>query len=528
MIETSPTSRSFFDRWLVLIVACLGAFLVGSNATGVMTALPAIKADLDLTTLAQEWVMNIYMICASVLVAIMGRFSDIFGKLNVFIFGLAIFGLGSATDMAANDIALMLGGRVCQGVGAACLMSASVALVNVTTEKSKRAMALGIWASSVALGTGAGVLIAGVLIAAIGWRAVFAVDVALIAVSAVLCARIIAHKLVPHVERKSIPIDYIGTSLLVVVLAPFVYGLSNAHIAGWTSTQTLSLFAIAAAATVAFIMREDYAAEPLVYFRFFRFLGYLASALTIFAAGTALIGAMYFFNLFAQSAGGLGLTAFMAAAALLPYSVTSVVLSALLPQRLAKGTMKWPITFGMLSICAGYWFLSQTTVDTTYSDLWWPLALVGVGMGLAYPLCPIIGLRALPDEHAGQGSGVINLCFYLGLTIAISAGGTVMGKIRGDAVSETVSSLSDAPANAQQWVIDLAHGSASQVKHALALFNPVDAAKIEHTLSVVEPKAFSGAMMLLMIIALIAAATSFLLLRLQPKEADTPQPGKTS
>ncbi|NIO42212.1 MAG: MFS transporter, partial [Burkholderiales bacterium] len=79
---------SFFDQWLVLIVACLGGFVVGTNATGVMTALPAIKVDLDLTTLAQEWVMNIYMICASVLVAIMGRLSDIFGKLSVFMFGL--------------------------------------------------------------------------------------------------------------------------------------------------------------------------------------------------------------------------------------------------------------------------------------------------------------------------------------------------------------------------------------------------------------------------------------------------------
>jgi MFS family permease len=123
-----------------------------------MTALPAIKADLDLTTLAQQWVMNIYMLSATVLVAIMGRFSDIFGKLNVFMFGLAIFGLGSTADLIADDFIIFLVGRVGQGVGAACMMSASVALVNVTTEKSKRALALGIWASSVALGLGVGVL----------------------------------------------------------------------------------------------------------------------------------------------------------------------------------------------------------------------------------------------------------------------------------------------------------------------------------------------------------------------------------
>lgn len=463
------------------------------------------------------------MLCAAVLVAIMGQFSDIFGKLNVFMFGLATFGLGSAADMVANDIIFLLVGRVGQGIGAAALMSAAVALVNVTTEKSKRALALGIWASSVALELGVGVLIAGALIAAIGWRAVFAVDVIVIAVTAVLCVRIVTHKLVPYKERKAIPVDYIGTGLLIVALAPFVYGLSNAHIAGWASTETLSLFAIAIAGAVAFVIREFYAVEPLVYFRFFRYPGYLASTLGIFADGVAIIGVTLFFNLFAQSPGGLGLTAFVAGAAILPFSATSFVLSVVLPHRLAKGTTRWPITSGMLLIAAGFWLLSQTGADTTYSDLWWKLTLIGAGMGLTYPLFPIVGLRALPDEHAGQGSGVINMCFYLGLTIAIAAGGTVMGKIRGDAVSQTVTGLSDAPANAMKWVHELAHGSASQVKEALAHFDGADAAKIENTLNTVESSAFSGAMMLFMVIALTSAATSFFLLRAQPEKVLVPK-----
>ena len=93
----------------------------------------------------------------------------------------------------------------------------------------------------------------------------------------------------------------------------------------------------------------------------------------------------------------------------------------------------------------------------TYGDLWWRLIFVGAGMGLTYPLFPIVGLRALPDEHAGQGSGVINMCFYMGLSVALAAGGTVLGKIRQEAVATTIDGLSDAPANALQWVRDLAH-----------------------------------------------------------------------
>lgn len=276
MIETSTTSRPFVDRWLVLIAACLGVFVVASNTTAVMTALPEIKAELHLSTLVQQWVVNIYLLCSAVLVAIMGRFSDIFGKLNVFVLGIGIFAAGSIVILIADDIILLMIGRVGQGVGAAGLMGASIALVDVTTEKSERALALGIWAGLVAFGLGAGPLIAGALIEAISWRAVFAIDVVFLAIAAVLCWRIARLELVPPAERSTKPVDYLGTGLLIVTLAPFVYGLSAAHEAGWTSVQTLGLFAIAIAGAVAFVIRERGAVEPLVYFRFFRHPWYLA------------------------------------------------------------------------------------------------------------------------------------------------------------------------------------------------------------------------------------------------------------
>jgi len=524
MIETSTTSRPFVDRWLVLIAACLGVFVVASNTTAVMTALPEIKAELHLSTLVQQWVVNIYLLCVAVLVAIMGRFSDIFGKLNVFVLGIGIFAAGSIVILIADDIILLMIGRVGQGVGAAGLMGASIALVDVTTEKSERALALGIWAGLVAFGLGAGPLIAGALIEAISWRAVFAVDVVFLAIAAVLCARIARLELVPRAKRSTKPVDYLGTGLLIVTLAPFVYGLSAAHEAGWTSVQTLGLFAIAIAGAVAFVIRERGAVEPLVYFRFFRHPWYLASALGIFVNGFGLLSVLYFFNLYAQSAGGLGFTAFAAGAAILPYAVTCFLLSITLPRVLGKTTMRWPITIGMLLIAAGLWLLSQTTAEMTYSDLWWRLIFVGAGMGLTYPLFPIIGLRALPDEHAGQGSGVINMCFYMGLSVALAAGGTVLGKIRQDAVAATITGLPDAPAGALQWARDLVHGSGSQVQQALAHFSGADGAQIEHTLRTVGASAFSDVMTLFMFVALIGAATSFWLIRPQPDAAGAPSP----
>lgn len=112
MAETSATVRPFLDRWLVLIAACLGAFVVTSNSTAVMTAVPDIGADLDLSTLTGQWVINIYSLSTAVLVIIFGRFSDIFGKFNIFKLGLGVFAAGSLAIIVTDNIIILMIGRL--------------------------------------------------------------------------------------------------------------------------------------------------------------------------------------------------------------------------------------------------------------------------------------------------------------------------------------------------------------------------------------------------------------------------------
>lgn len=405
-------------------------------------------------------------------------------------------------------------------------MSSSVALVDVTTEKSKRSMALGIWAGMTALGLGGGPLVAGALIAATSWRGVFAVDLVLIAVVAVLCVRIAWLKLITPTQRKAVPIDYIGSVLLVVALSPFVYGLSAAQTAGWISTQTLGLFAITVAGAVAFAVRERYAVEPLVYFSFFRHPRFIVATFGAFVCGVVFGGLFYFFSLYAQSSSGLGYTALGAGAAILPFTVPTALLSITVPHLVEKISLRWPITIGMLLMAAGMWLLSQTTAEMTYADLWWRLLFVGAGTGVVYPLMSIVGLRALPEEHAGQGSGIIVMCIFMGLSVGLPAGGTLLGIVRHDALAATIGGLSNAPANALQWVHDLAHGSAIQVKQVLTYFSTADAAKINETLNTLGASEFAGIMMLFMIVALIGAVTSFVLIRPQLERAAAPHTDK--
>ena len=131
--------------------------------------------------------------------------------------------------------------------------------------------------------------------------------------------------------------------------------------------------------------------------------------------------------------------------------------------------------------------------------------MVGLGFGLTFGLLPRVGLRALPDADAGQGSGVINVCLYIGFTFGIAACGVVVDKIRHDAVQATVAGLTSGPKDRSQVILDLAHGSNSAIERAVMTFNDADAASIKSALTGALEGGFSGAMTLLAVASAVGA-----------------------
>ncbi len=519
MTDPVALERTGLNRWLVVITTCLACYVVGWNTTAVMTALPDIKADLNLGDVAGQWIVNIYMLGVASLVVIMGRFADIFGKLSIFAAGIILFATGSICIMAAEDVVLVMIGRVGQGVGAAALMASSVALIQVTTAEKDRSFAIGIWAGVIAFALGAGPLMGGFLTELVTWRAIFACDVLALAAVALLFVCVKSLGLVTPQLHPNERVDYLGAALFVAALGPLVYALSAGEAIGWTSVQILSLFAVALVAGAVFVVQELRVSVPLIHFKFFRFRRYRAATVGMFIDGLALIAALYFLNLYIQSPGGLDMLAYSAGAALLPFSAPYFLLSVTLPHWIGNTTLRWPIAAGLVLIAVGFWFLAQTTEQMTYGDIWWRLGLVGFGMGLTFPLLPAVGLRPLADENAGQGSGVINMCFYLGISCGLAAGSAIAGHIREYAVRATVAGFSQTPANSETLIDRISHGSASQAKQALAQFPAGEASKIDHTLNTIGASALSGVMVAFAIAAIVAAVVCFWLLRDAPKAA---------
>ena len=289
--------------------------------------------------------------------------------------------------------------------------------------------------------------------------------------------------------------------------------MPNGHQVGWTSLETLSLFAIATVGAIAFAFSERRAAEPLINFSFFRSPRYLAAAIGMFLTGFVLIGVLYYYNIFVQSPGAQDYSAVEAGLSLLPCSITMFLLSITVPKLLAPYSFHWPVTIGMTLMALGFWLLHYPTNQSDYASIWWKLLVVGLGLGLTFALLPRVGLRGLPDKHTGQGSGVINTCLYLGCSVGIAMGGIVTSRIRHDAVTSVVGKLHSGSSDPETLEALLAHGSASDVKEALAQFTPEDAQKIQATIQSVLDDSFAGVMEMLALAALLGAVICFFLIR---------------
>lgn len=502
---------------LVAITACAASFVVTYNNTALIIALPVLKSEFDMSAVALQWVMNIYMLAAASFIVVMGRLSDIFGEMAMFVFGTAVFAATSFVLMFVDDTPMLLACRFMQGIGASSVFSNSAALINVTTPGPDRPFAIGIWAGVVIFGLGVGPLVGGFFTEVISWRLIFATDVVLLLIALFLAWRIKELGIVTPQPEKREPIDFVGASLIIITLATLVYALSNGHEAGWTSPVIVAMLATCIAAAVLFYVAEHRIKTPLVHFVLFENHSYVGATIAMFVVGFILIGSLFFINLFLQSPASLHMSGIEAGLAVLPMMIPMLLFSTLLPKRLERHHFRWAVSIGMLALAFGFWLMSFSTVETLYADIWWKFVILGCGLGLTYPLVPTVGLRDLADHHAGQGAGVINTCMYLGMILGVVVGGVVTAEVSHSFVAATVDSLGDVPHATVDLIRQLAHGSPTDVNQELARFSAADATRIRHTLAGLQDDTFDAVMTTMAVASLVGMAASVVLMRDQPK-----------
>jgi hypothetical protein len=189
------------------------------------------------------------------------------------------------------------------------------------------------------------------------------------------------------------------------------------------------------------------------------------------------------------------------------------VLSVTAPRFLAPISFHWPVSLGMAALTAGFLLLSWTDNATGYDEIWWKLVILGIGLGLTFPLLPRVGLRLLPEEHTGQGSGVINTFLYFGATLGSVVGGVAQAITLRAGLSKVIADLPVGSTQRESLAHALAHGSSGEVRQLLAGLDPATGSALAEALRGLQDNAFDNAMLVGAAGALIGTVLALWLLR---------------
>ena len=395
---------------------------VGANSTAIMSALPDIQTDLSLGSAGAEWAVNAYLIVSAACIVLGGQAADRFGPRQVALAGLAMFGIASCIIAAASEPTALMVGRALQGLAAAFAVPSTLAAVNSSDAPERRAASVGAWAGFLMLGFSIGPLLGGALTHFASWRLIFWLNVLLMLISMVGLAVAGLNSIrsgTAQVRRT----DWAGFALLASSMVSLVFALHGVAHAAAAPFGVIGPLALAGLAFVCLMVVEARVEAPLVDLGFFARRKFVMGAAIGSLSMFSIISLLLYFNLYAQSRQGLGLTALEAGALLLPLSgaLLALALSAsALAERLG---LRNAMMGGMALITIAGAIIGMSTSEGGMVLLVIGFLLMGAGLAVPYALAPRLALSVLSPEQAGQGSGIVNACTFLGGSIGVAGGG---------------------------------------------------------------------------------------------------------
>jgi MFS transporter, DHA2 family, methylenomycin A resistance protein len=418
-LQPASTFVSPPHPWGALVTACLALFLIAVNTTAINTAVSAIADDLTISSSTLAWALNAYLLAVAAFVVLGGQLGDVLGRKRIFVIGMVLYTLAAIVVASSGSAFQLIGGRALQGAGSAVLMPATMAILHDAFPREKQGVVLGIWGAVGGVAFAVGPLIGGFFTDAVSWRWVWWSNVPVGILALVLAGPMLRGL---SSGKKGVRFDIAGIVLLAVGLFTAVLALQQGARWGWGSPSILGLLAMAAVALTLFVLVELRVQAPLVHLRLLRNRVFSAGNVGIFVNSIALIGLLYFFNLYVQSSVLLDYSALLAGIALLPFGI-GIFAASLVSGRLADRIgARLPVAVGLALQAVGCFLLWFTKVSTTYSGLWLPTLIVGVGVGMTFSTPSAAGLQAVPPDEAGEASGIINIFRYVGASLVVAVG----------------------------------------------------------------------------------------------------------
>jgi EmrB/QacA subfamily drug resistance transporter len=418
-LDSEGVTRS---QRLTLVATILGSTVVFLDSTVVNVALPAIAEGLGAGLAGQQWVVEAYMLTLVSLLLVGGSLGDQLGRRRIFVVGLVGFGVTSALCAIAPSVGFLIAARALQGIAGALLVPGSLAIVAATFEGAARGKAVGTWTAWTGIATVIGPAGGGALIGLTSWRAIFWINLPLIAATTALTLHSVEESRDPEAFRG---IDWLGIFLSAAGLGGPVFALIEQPSRGWGDPLVWIPFAAGVACFALFLLHEARARQPMLDLGLFRIRNFAVANLTTLTAYAGLIGGLFFVGLYLQQVAGY--SALEAGLATTPISLILFLLS---PRwgRLASGTgPRLPMSAGPIVGGLGLLLLLRVGSGGDYVAEVLP-AIVVFGLGLSATVAPLTAtvLDSVEERHVGIASGVNNGISRVAGLLAIAVLGAVI------------------------------------------------------------------------------------------------------
>lgn len=406
---------------LVLAAVAVVQFLVSLDLSVVNVGLPRIAAALGFGAVGLTWVVHAYALTFGGLLLLGGRAADAHGRRRVLLVGLAVFGLASLAGGFAQAPGHLVAARAAQGVGAALLAPAALALLSSTFPAGRvRVRAFGVWSAVNAAGGALGVLVGGVLTEYAGWRWVMFVNLPIAACAWALAWRGVA----PDRPLDRGRPDVLGAALATGGMTLLVFGIVRTEQHPWTSPVTVVTLLVAAALLVAFVhVERTTRREPLVRPGLLAHRPVAGANTYNLLVGAAMASAFYFTSLYLQRVLGTGPA--VTGLQFLPFAL-AVVAGSVLAVRLGyRHPPRTLLVLGGLLTAAGFAWFSLISADGTFlADVLGPSLVAGAGFGLC--LAPVVSTATagVAAHETGTASGLLASSRQLGAALGLANLGT--------------------------------------------------------------------------------------------------------
>jgi EmrB/QacA subfamily drug resistance transporter len=401
-----------------MLSLCLAVVVAQVDTSVVNLATQAIGQDLKAGVTSLQWVVDGYNVAYATVLLTGGLIADLYGRRRAFVLGATILTVASVVCAFAPEIRTLIVARAVAGVGAACLIPASLALIRVTwTDPRARGRALGIWAGCNGVALAIGPTIGGLLIGRFGWRSVFGVVVPIAAVSVVGALASLVESAHPEGRRFDLAGQVTGAAALAGLVIAGIEAADSPIVAALIGAGAL----LAATLFLAIERRlRDAALVPLHIFRNRAFAGATGAA---FGMTFGMYGLLFLLPLHWQQAGLL--TPFGAGLALIPMALVFVAMSSASGRLQEQLGTRLMTALGMVTISAGLLVIAWGV----RADAWWPVELglagTGLGMGLATGPLTAAAVGSVEARWAGTAAALVNVARMAGASIGVAVLGAV-------------------------------------------------------------------------------------------------------